>query len=78
MFRKGNIQIDMRSTIYNPGDIISGNVILTLRKPVTARELSISLIGEQIIRRSGGVTRSGRRSTTTQRFIIYIATLQAL
>jgi hypothetical protein len=40
------INIVTKKTNYAPGDTISGSVDLTLKKPVKARELSISLIGE--------------------------------
>jgi hypothetical protein len=46
---KGNIDISIQKSNYAPGDTISGNVALTLKKPVRAREVSISLIGEQWI-----------------------------
>jgi len=49
MFGKGKINIAIQKTYYAPGDIISGDVALTLKKPVKAREVSISLIGEQLI-----------------------------
>jgi len=49
MFGKGKIDVTIQKTHYAPGDIISGNVALTLKKPVNAREVSISLIGEQMI-----------------------------
>ncbi len=71
MFGKGKIQISIQKTNYIPGDIISGNVNLKLKKPVKAREVSISLIGEQIIKRSGGRTGDRGRSTTTERFYIF-------
>ena len=48
MFGKGKINITIQRTEYAPGDIISGDVALTLKKPVNAREVSISLIGERI------------------------------
>ena len=44
---KGKIDIAIQKTNYAPGALISGNVALTLNKPVRAREVSISLIGEQ-------------------------------
>ena len=44
---KGRISISVQKTSYTAGDIISGNVVLTLKAPVKAREVSISLIGEQ-------------------------------
>jgi hypothetical protein len=46
MFGKGKIDIAIQKTSYAPGDVISGTVALTLKRPVKARELSISLIGE--------------------------------
>ena len=46
---KGKINISIQKFNYAPGDTISGNVALTLKKPVKAREVSISLIGEQLI-----------------------------
>ncbi|NWF77067.1 MAG: hypothetical protein HXY36_00450 [Chloroflexi bacterium] len=49
MFGKGKIDIAIQKFNYAPGDTISGNVALTLKKPVNAREVSISLIGEQLI-----------------------------
>src|SRR4030042_1149684 len=45
MFGKGKINITIQRTNYAPGDTISGTVALTLKKPVKAREVSISLIG---------------------------------
>ncbi|MCJ7669040.1 MAG: hypothetical protein MUO61_00785 [Dehalococcoidia bacterium] len=45
-----NIDIAIQKFNYDPGDIISGDVALTLKKPVKVSELSISLIGEQWIR----------------------------
>jgi hypothetical protein len=44
---KGKIDITIQKTNYAPADLISGNVVLGLRAPVKAREVSISLIGEQ-------------------------------
>jgi hypothetical protein len=43
---QGKIDIAIRKTSYAPGDTNSGNVALTLKRSVKARELSISLIGE--------------------------------
>ena len=80
MFGKGKIDIAIQKTNYAPGDTISGNVALTLKKPVKAKEVSISLIGEEITtggggkvgwgggRTSGGVgTMGGSRSTKIER-----------
>jgi hypothetical protein len=54
-FSKGKINIAIQKTNYAPGDIISGNVALTLKKPVNAKEVSISLIGEEITTRGGDI-----------------------
>jgi len=71
MFGKGKINISIQRTNYAPGDTISGNVALTLKKPVKAREVSISLIGEQTTTRGGGLIGGGQKSATTERFRIY-------
>jgi len=71
MFGKGKIDIAIQKTHYAPSDTISGNVVLTLKKPVKAREVNISLIGEQITTRGGGMMGGGQTSTTTQRMRIY-------
>jgi len=77
MFGKGKINIALQKTHYAPGDIISGDVALTLKKPVKAREVSISLIGEhkttQTAPRVGGTMGGGgmSMSTTTKTVRIY-------
>lgn len=71
MFGKGKINIVIPKTHFTSGDTISGNVALTLKKPVKAREVSISLIGEQKNTRVGGMPGSQGTSTTTQRIRIY-------
>jgi len=76
MFGKGKINIAIQKTGYAPGDTISGNVALTIKKPVKAREVSISLIGEQKSTRVGGMVGSGDMSTSTQRIRIYDFKLQ--
>jgi hypothetical protein len=68
MFEKGKINISVQRTNYVPGDMISGNVSLTLKKPVKARELSISFIGEK---RSTSVGIGKGSSTTTQATRVY-------
>jgi len=55
MFGKGKINTSIQKTNYAPGDTISGNVALTLKKPVQAREVSISLIGEEITEGGEGI-----------------------
>jgi hypothetical protein len=48
MFGRGKIDISVQKTRYASGDTISGSVTLTLNKPVKAREMTLSLIGEYI------------------------------
>jgi hypothetical protein len=71
MFGKGNIYIDITKTDYAAGDAISGVVTLTLKKPVKADEVNISLIGEQTVTRRASVGRSNQPSTTTEHIRIY-------
>ncbi len=74
---KGKIDVTIQKTYYAPGDTISGNVALTLKKPVKARKLSISLIGEQMVTTTqertsvglGGYSKS--KSTTTRQVRVY-------
>ena len=71
MFGKGKIEVALQRTSFAPGDSISGKVILKMKKPVTARNVSISLIGEHKTRQvSGGMmggSNSGSSSTRTVR-----------
>jgi hypothetical protein len=77
MFGKGKINIAIQKSHYVPGDIISGNVSLTLKKSVKAREVSISLIGEHKATQTtpgiGGAMGGGgmSMSTTTKTVRIY-------
>jgi hypothetical protein len=48
MFSGGKLDISVEKTGYAPGDTISGTVTLTLKKPVKAREMTLSLSGEYI------------------------------
>jgi hypothetical protein len=76
-FGKGKIDIAIQKLNYAPGDTISGNVALTLKKPVKAREVSISLIGEHKITQTtpqvGSMMGGGgmSMSTTTKTVRIY-------
>jgi hypothetical protein len=53
MFGRGEIDISVQKTRYAPGDTISGSVNLTLKKPVEAREMTLSLVGEYTTKLSG-------------------------
>ena len=61
---KGKISVSIQRTNYAPGDTISGNVALTLKKPVNAREVSVSLIGEQVTTGGGGTVGWGGGRTS--------------
>lgn len=47
MFGKGKINLTLERTHFEPGEIISGTINLSLKKPVQARGISISMIGEE-------------------------------
>jgi hypothetical protein len=68
---KGAINISIQRVNYVPGDLISGNVSLTVKKPVKARETSISLIGEQKVTRQVRSTSGPGMTTQTQTTRIY-------
>lgn len=55
MFSRGKINVAVQKTNYAPGDTISGNIALTLKKPVKAKGMSIFLIGEEITWGGGGI-----------------------
>ncbi|TFH34209.1 MAG: hypothetical protein E4G93_05705 [Dehalococcoidia bacterium] len=71
MFDKGRIDIILPRTGYAPGDTISGNITLVLKKPVKARGMVISLIGEQKNTRVGGMPGGKDMSSNTQRIRLY-------
>ncbi len=64
-FDKGKINIIIQKTNYAPGDTISGDVALTLKKPVKAKEMSISLIGEEVTTGGGGAVGWGAGRTSS-------------
>jgi len=66
MFGKGKIEVKIGKTGYAPGDTISGDVVLALKKPVTAREASVSLIGERITTQTKVGMGGGQPSMSTQ------------
>jgi len=66
MFDKGKIEVAIAKTHFAPGDTISGGVTLTIKKPVAAKEVSISLIGERTTTHGGGLA-GGERRTEKER-----------
>jgi len=75
VFHKGKINISIQRTSYAPGDTISGDVALTLKKPVEAMGVSIFLLGEEITSGGGGILemilRRGSVTVKQQRRRIY-------
>ena len=66
MFDKGKISIPLTKTHYMPGDMITGELTLTMKKEVKAKDVSISLIGEQTNVRGGGLAGGEQNRTTTR------------
>jgi hypothetical protein len=66
VFGKGKVEIGIQKTHYAPGDVISGVVNLSLKKPIRAREVSISLIGEQITTQTRTSMSGGQTSVRTE------------
>jgi hypothetical protein len=75
MFGKGKMSILLPKSYYLPEEIISGDVKFELKKPVKAKEVSVSLIGEQKSTRVGSSFGSGV-STTTDMVRVYDFTQQ--
>jgi hypothetical protein len=46
-FWKGKIELKMKKFKFSPGDVIEGDLILTLKKSTKAREITIRLLGEE-------------------------------
>ena len=61
MFDKGKIEVAIPKNHFAPGDTISGKVTLTIKKPVAAKEVSITLIGERTTTHGGGLAGGDRR-----------------
>lgn len=76
MLGKGKIEMRLQRTSFAPGDTISGNVSLSVKKPVKARGVSVSLIGEQKSTRVRGMTGGNNMSRSTQTVRIYDFKLQ--
>ncbi len=70
-FDKGKINISIQKTNYAPGDMIAGDISLSVKKPVTAKEMSISLVGEQKTTSMQHVSGSTGMQQTTQVVRIY-------
>ena len=76
MFAKGKIDILLPKTGFTYGDTITGTLALRLKKPVNARELVISLIGEQKTTSRAVVPGQTGTTSSTQTVKIYDFKLQ--
>ena len=60
MLSKGKIDVAVSRMHYYPGDTVSGSIRLALKKPVKARGVSVSLIGDEwATRRRIGIAAGG-------------------
>jgi len=60
MFSMGKISVAISRMHYSPGDTVSGSICLVLKKPVKARGVSVSMIGdERTTRRRIGMAAGG-------------------
>jgi hypothetical protein len=67
MFGKGKIHVAIPRSYYKPGEVISGAVSLEVKKPVKARGVKISLIGDiQTTARKMGTGQYGTSTETTR------------
>lgn len=66
LFSKGDIAIQLKKYNFNPGEKIEGTMRLNLKKPMQAKELSVSLIGKRIDRY---MTSSGLANTNSRKEI---------
>jgi hypothetical protein len=66
---KGSIVLTLQKYNFVPGETISGTVALTVKKPVKAREMVVSLVGEQ--KRTRHVRTSSGTSTQTETVRVY-------
>lgn len=64
MFGQGKVDIIIPTNCFAPGDIISGKVVLVMKKPVKAKEVNISLIGEQTTTKGGVASQNQTRTTS--------------
>ena len=51
-FGKGKMEIKIDKTTFSPGEVIKGTVLVSLKKPQKAKELSVTFYGEEEIRQS--------------------------
>jgi hypothetical protein len=64
-FEKGKIEIKLEKLNFSFGDTIKGTVLMQLKKPIKAKGVSISLVGEQ---KTTGINSSGMSFGTSVSF----------
>ena len=72
MFGKGKIEIQLKKHNLSAGEVVKGTVLLKLKKPLKAKELSITMIGEEKVSQ---ISLKGQRSTKTIRIFDFKQTL---
>jgi hypothetical protein len=58
-FLKGKIELKLDKYNYSPGETVTGNLVLKMKKPVSAKKLEIQLIA---VRKTSSYTNKGRRT----------------
>lgn len=66
-FGKGKIEIKINKFNFSPGETLEGTVTLKLKKPIRAKKLTISLIGERKDTQAYMSSGSRRSSSSTVR-----------
>lgn len=73
---RGKIKLLIEKFNFSPGDTITGKISLDLKKPISARQLKVSLIGIQTSTRTSvgprfGGSRRNSISSSTSRNVVY-------
>ncbi len=69
-FQKGKINIKLPKFNYSPGETIEGEVELTLKKNISAKEINIRIIGYERVS-SGGVAAGRRGARSSRRNVLF-------
>lgn len=69
MFGKGKIKVALDRSHFEPGDLIKGRITIDLKKPVQARGISISMIGQERSTSTSVGMGKGVSSSSSQRKI---------
>ncbi len=70
LFKKGKIEMSLGKYNFVPGETITGNINLSMKKPVTARGLTVQLRGDLITKRMSRDS-DGHMKSETNRTCIF-------